>query len=168
MRAHSSLRKPEFATTSTKCASADSAKPESIECVRGARNRIRRGNERSTKCRGPNVRYCRVDGRHLEEYAMHVWPQITGLGLCLGGAVLIALADAWLSRSFLIYLDAIEASVGKIVDAFQSGNTQIAVPFIDFKRDRGQNRARALKTIGWLALAMGFGLQMTASSIASR
>jgi hypothetical protein len=99
---------------------------------------------------------------------MPFWTQIAGLGFGFGGALLIALADAWLSRSFLIYLDAIEASVGNIADAYRAGSTDFAVTFIDLKRDRGQNRARALKTIGWLALALGFGLQMTAVCLIAR
>jgi hypothetical protein len=85
-----------------------------------------------------------------------------GLGLNLGGAVVLALADAWLSRSTLVYLDAIEANVGKMVAALRAGSTSVAVTGVDLKRDRGQNLARALKMIGWLALALGFGLQLAA------
>ena len=68
--------------------------------------------------------------------------------------------DAWLSRSMLIYLDAIEANVGKVVQALRAGGTEVAVTHINLARDRGQNQARALKTLGWLALAAGFGLQI--------
>ena len=36
---------------------------------------------------------------------------------------------------------------------------------IDPKRDRGQNQARGLKTLGWLVLALGFGLQIAAACL---
>jgi hypothetical protein len=39
---------------------------------------------------------------------------------------------------------------------------------MDLKRDRGQNRARALKMVGWLSLAVGFGLQIAASQLAAQ
>ena len=97
---------------------------------------------------------------------MQSWILLAGLGLSLGGALLAALADAWLSRSLLIYLDAVETNVGKLVEAVRAGGTQLEVTSVDLKRDRGQDRARALKTFGWLALALGFGLQLAAAYLA--
>jgi hypothetical protein len=99
---------------------------------------------------------------------MHVQLQECGLGMCFVGAILIALTDVWLSRSFLIYLDAVESNVSAIVDAFRAGNTRVAVTLIDLKRDRGQNRARALKMLGWLVLTLGFGLQVAIIHIAAQ
>src|SRR5437868_2947262 len=93
------------------------------------------------------------------------WILLAGLGLSLGGASVLALADAWLSRSILIYLDAVETNVAKLVEAIRSSGTQVIVTGIDLKRDRGQDRARALKTLGWLALVLGFGLQIAATWI---
>jgi hypothetical protein len=85
-----------------------------------------------------------------------------GLSMSLGGALLVALTDAWLSRLLLIYLDAVEANVEKVVEAIRSDTTQITVSGIDIKRDRRLDRARNLKTIGWLALVVGLGLQLAA------
>jgi hypothetical protein len=56
--------------------------------------------------------------------------------------------DAWLSRSILNYLDAIEDNVGELVEAVRAGDTDLKVTSIDRKRDRGQDRARALKMLG--------------------
>jgi hypothetical protein len=56
----------------------------------------------------------------------------------------------------------VEANVGKLVEALRAGNTQLAVTGINRKRDQGQDRARVLKTFGWLCLALGFGLQIAA------
>lgn len=94
---------------------------------------------------------------------MESWIRLTGLGLSLGGALVVALADAWLSRSLLVYLDAVETNVGKIVEALRAGSTHLTVTGIDLKRDRGQDTARALKTVGWLVLTLGFGLQFAAA-----
>jgi hypothetical protein len=93
---------------------------------------------------------------------MEYWLLLVALGFNLGGALVLALADAWLSRSTLVYLDAVEANVAKMVDALRSASTSVMVTGVDLKRDRGQNVARALKTIGWLALALGFALQFAA------
>lgn len=90
------------------------------------------------------------------------WIQIAGLGLGLAGALLLALADTWLSRSLLIYLDAVEANVSKLVETLRAGSNQYVIPEIDLKRDRRQDRARALKTLGWLVLTVGFALQLAA------
>jgi hypothetical protein len=97
---------------------------------------------------------------------MEPWIRLGGLGLGLGGALVVAVADAWLSRSVLVYLDALEANVEKIVEALQGGTTELAVSRIDLKRDRGQNRARTLKTLGWLVLASGFALQIADACLA--
>ena len=88
---------------------------------------------------------------------------IGGLGLAIGGALLLAIADAWLSRSILLYLDAIESNVAAVATALRASNMQVAVTGINLMRDRGQNRARALKTLGWFTMALGFGLQLAAS-----
>ena len=94
---------------------------------------------------------------------MEPWLRLVGLGISLGGALVLALADALLSRSILIYLDALEANVAKMVEALRSGSTSVIVTGVDLKRDRSQNLARALKTVGWLALALGFGIQLAAA-----
>jgi hypothetical protein len=90
----------------------------------------------------------------------------TGLGLGLGGALVVAVADAWLSRAMLVYLDAVEANVGKLVESARDADRRLDVTGIDLRRDQGQNRARALKTLGWLALASGFALQLAAACLA--
>lgn len=87
---------------------------------------------------------------------------IGGLGLAIGGTLLVAVADAWLSRSILLYLDAVEANVAELTKALRSGGTDVAVTGMNIKRDRGQNRARAVKSLGWLAMVAGFGLQLAA------
>src|SRR5215213_2169469 len=89
--------------------------------------------------------------------------QLAGPALILAGALLLALADVWLSYSVLRYLDAIEANVAKLVEAVRAGGTQLSVTGIDRKRDRGQDRARRLKMLGWVALILGFGLQLAAT-----
>lgn len=40
---------------------------------------------------------------------MHHYLGLAGLGFNLFGALILTLADAWLSRSVLVYLDAVEA-----------------------------------------------------------
>ena len=87
---------------------------------------------------------------------------LAGLGLTFGGAALAALADLWLSRLILVYLDAVEANVEKLAQAVRTGSTDLAVTGIDLKRDRRQNLARMLKTLGWLTLLAGLGCQMVA------
>jgi hypothetical protein len=84
---------------------------------------------------------------------------LIGLGMALGGAVLVAVADAVLARSILVYLDAIETNVAHLVDAVRSGSTHLLATEINPKRDRRQNQARALKSLGWFVLIVGFGLQ---------
>jgi hypothetical protein len=91
---------------------------------------------------------------------MEFWILIAGLALGLVGAVMVSFSDAWLSRSLLIYLDAVEANVVKVVEALRARDAQFTITEIDLKRDRKQNLARALKTLGWLLLAVGFGLQL--------
>jgi len=93
---------------------------------------------------------------------MEYWILLVGLGLNLCGALVVAATDAWLSRSLLIYLDAVETNVGKVVEALRAPATELVVTGIDLRRDRRQDRARALKTLGWLALSLGFGLQLCA------
>jgi hypothetical protein len=91
---------------------------------------------------------------------------LAGLGVALGGAVTVALADLWLSQLFLVYLDAMEANVEKLAEAVRTGTTDLAVTGIDLKRDNRQNRARALKTLGWLAVIVGLGVQIVAAYLA--
>jgi hypothetical protein len=87
---------------------------------------------------------------------------LVGLGVSLGGALVVALADAWLSRLMLMYLDAIEANMVKLLEAVRTGATQVDATGIDLKRDHRQNMVRAVKTLGWMALALSFGLQLAA------
>jgi hypothetical protein len=97
---------------------------------------------------------------------METWLLPVGLGGSVAGAVVLALADAWLSRSILVYLDAVEANVHRLAAAVRSGSTEFNVTGIDLKRDRRQNSARALKMVGWLILAAGLALQFGASYLA--
>jgi hypothetical protein len=96
---------------------------------------------------------------------MHALLLIAGLGLSFAGAVVVAVTDAWLARSMLIYLDAMETNVATIVHALRAGGTEPTVTGMNLKRDRGQDRARAIKTVGWFALAAGLGLQLVAACL---
>jgi hypothetical protein len=96
---------------------------------------------------------------------MESWLLLAGLGLGLAGALVVAMADAWLSRSLLNYLDDVECNVAKLAEAIRAGNAHVAITDIDLKRDRGQNQARGLKSAGWLALALGLGLQFAAACL---
>jgi hypothetical protein len=96
---------------------------------------------------------------------MGFWMLIGGLVLAIGGAAVAGFADTWLSRSVLIYLDAVEENVGEIVKAVQAGTKEFAFTGINLQRDRGQNRARTLKTMGWLTLTVGFGLQFVSACL---
>jgi hypothetical protein len=82
-----------------------------------------------------------------------------GLGLMLFGAVIAGLADAWYSRAVLVYLDAVEANLEKVVEALRGGATHFTITDINLRRDRGQDRARAVKLLGWCTLVVGVGLQ---------
>jgi Rrf2 family protein len=75
-----------------------------------------------------------------------------GLGLCVAGALVVALADAWLSWLILLCLDSVEADVGRLAESLRDGGRP-EVTGVDLRRDRRQNLARALKTLGWLVLA---------------
>jgi hypothetical protein len=88
---------------------------------------------------------------------------IAGLGLSLAGTVVLAMADAWLSQSMLVYLDAVEANVAKVVEAVRTRGTEFKVTGVNLQRDRRQNSARGLKMLGWLVVAFGFGLQLAAA-----
>ena len=79
---------------------------------------------------------------------------LAGLGFTLGGAVAVALADLWLSRLLLVYIDAVESNVEKLARAVRSGSTDVVVTDIDLKRDSRQNLARTLKSLGWLAVVL--------------
>jgi hypothetical protein len=85
--------------------------------------------------------------------------QFVGPGLSLLGVVVLGLADAWLSRSILMYLDAVEANVATIVQSLRAGSTHVIITGVDLKRDRRQNRVRGLKMLGWIILAFGVGIQ---------
>ena len=91
---------------------------------------------------------------------------LAGLVLSLAGTVVVAVTDAWLARSMLIYLDAVEANVTTIVHALRSGGTDPTVTDINLKRDRGQDRARAIKTLAWFVMVAGVGLQLAAACLA--
>jgi len=83
------------------------------------------------------------------------WMLFAGLGLSLGGAIVAGLADAWLSRSVLIYLDALEHNLRNVARTMQAGGPEPNVTEPNLRRDRGQNQARTAKSLGWVALALG-------------
>src|SRR5436853_6883705 len=91
---------------------------------------------------------------------MEPWMQLVGVGTSLVGVLVISRADACLSRSILIYLDALEANMENMVTSLRVGSTYILVKGIDVKRDQRQNQARLVKTFGWLVLEVGFGIQL--------
>ena len=93
---------------------------------------------------------------------MHLYLMIAGLGLNVTGALILALADAWFSQSVLVYLDAVEANLSKVIEVLRSGGNQFVDPGINLRRDRGQDRARFLKLLGWAALVLGFLCQLIA------
>ena len=93
---------------------------------------------------------------------MDNWIGLGGLGLTLLGAVIAGLADAWFARAVLVYLDAVEANLEKVVEALRGGAKEFAITQINLRRDRGQDRARALKLLGWCVLIVGFALQLVA------
>jgi hypothetical protein len=93
---------------------------------------------------------------------MEFWLGIGGLGLALAGALVVAVADAWFSRAVLVYLDAIEANLATVVEVLRGGGGQLTITPVNAKRDSGQNRARAVKLLGWCALVLGLGLQLAA------
>jgi hypothetical protein len=71
---------------------------------------------------------------------MGSWLLLAGLGLGLGGALVVALADAWLARSLLNYLDDVESNVAMLAEAIRAGSAHVAITDIDLKRDRGRTR----------------------------
>ena len=87
---------------------------------------------------------------------------IAGLAFNLLGALIVTLADSWFSRSVLVYLDALETNLSKVVEVLRSGGTQFVCTGIDLRRDRGQDRARSLKLLGWAVLCLGLLLQFIA------
>src|SRR5260370_22774016 len=91
----------------------------------------------------------------VEGLIMHFYLGIAGLGLNLVGALILALADVWFSRSVLVYLDALEANLWKVVEVLQSGGSQFVNTGVNLRRDRGQDRARSLKLLGWVVLFLG-------------
>ena len=67
---------------------------------------------------------------------MHIYLAIAGVGLNLIGAFILALADTWFSRSALIYMDALETSLSKVVVISQNRGTLFENIGVDSKRDR--------------------------------
>ena len=63
----------------------------------------------------------------------------------------------------LVYLDAVEANVAKLVEAHRSGEGLHRTTGIDLKRDLKQDLARVVKTWGWLMLTAGLGVQFAAA-----
>ena len=95
---------------------------------------------------------------------MHLYLSIGGLAINLAAALILAVADVWFSRSLLLHLDAQEANVSKLVQVLQSGGSGFVDTGVDLKRDRGENRARFLKLVGWGLLALGFLLNLAGLS----
>ena len=54
--------------------------------------------------------------------------------------------------------------VSKLVRVLQSGGSGFVDTGVDLKRDRGENRARFLKLVGWGLLALGFLLNLAGLS----
>lgn len=92
---------------------------------------------------------------------------LAGLAISLGGALVAALADAWFSRLMLVYLDALEANIINLVEAVRTGATHLNATGINLKRDRKQNRLRAVKMLGWCAFVLGLALQLAACLVNS-
>ena len=86
---------------------------------------------------------------------MYLLP-IAGLTLNATGVLLLTVADLWFSRAILVYVDALEDNLLKLVRELQAGGKQFVITEIDLKRDRRQNLARSLKSLGWLVLFLGF------------
>src|ERR1700726_2483853 len=93
---------------------------------------------------------------------MHFVIGFIGLGLNLAGVIIVALGDAWFSRSVLVYLDAVESNLAKVVTVLQSGGSHFVITETDLRRDRRQDRARSVKLMGWGVLALGFLLLLIA------
>ena len=93
---------------------------------------------------------------------MHFLIGIARLGLNLAGAVILGLADAWFSRSVLVYLGAVEGNLSKVVGVLQSGGSHFDITGVNPGRDRGQNQTRSLKLVEWGVLALGFLLLLIA------
>ena len=86
--------------------------------------------------------------------------QLAGLVITLIGAVVLAIADAWFSRSVLVYLDVLETNQKKAIEVLRSGGSDFEKTVTDLKRDRNQDRARSLKSLGWAALTIGFVISL--------
>jgi hypothetical protein len=93
---------------------------------------------------------------------------LLSLGGGLAGALIVTLADAWLSRLLLTYLDGIETNVETLTEALRTGQTNVAVAGLDLKRDRRLDRARHFKTLGWLIVVVAFALQLAAAWLINR
>jgi hypothetical protein len=97
---------------------------------------------------------------------MHGWVIFSGLALNIVGTILIVLGDTWFSRSVLIYLDALEGSLSKAVEMLRSGGKDFIALEINSQRDRGQDRARFVKLVGWCVLTVGFLVQLVGGFLA--
>ena len=80
---------------------------------------------------------------------------LTGLILNLVGIAILAIADVWFSRAVLVHLDALEANLTNLIGILRNGSGHLVDSGIDLRRDRGQDRARFVKLIGWVLLALG-------------
>jgi hypothetical protein len=91
---------------------------------------------------------------------------IIGMALSFLGGLLAIAMDAWLSQLLLLYFDAVEANVAALIEAVRAGGSQLVVTEIDRKRDRRLDRARGMKTVGWLVMVLGFAVQLAAVYLA--
>ena len=85
---------------------------------------------------------------------------ILGLIFNLAGVVLLALGDVWFSRSVLVHLDALEENLSKLIAILRTGGGKLTDTGVDLRRDRGQDRARFVKLVGWALLGLGFVAQL--------
>src|SRR3954466_3454283 len=87
---------------------------------------------------------------------------LVGLGLTFVGGLLVAAMDAWLAQLVLLYFDAVEANVEKVIESLRAGDNQVVVTEIDRTRARRLDRARGMKSVGWLVMVLGFAIQILA------
>jgi hypothetical protein len=97
---------------------------------------------------------------------MPYWLGISGLGLNLLGAAIVALTDSRFSRVVLVYLDAVEANLVGLARALREGRTDFILQEVDVRRDRALDRSRSLKLAGWCVLILGLLLQAIALQLA--
>lgn len=87
---------------------------------------------------------------------------LAGLGFAVAGGLILALADVWFSHAVLVYLDVVETNLLNVIEVLRHGGNQFETDGVSAKRDRGQDRARLLKLLGWTALVLGFLFQTVA------